>query len=909
MHGIAERGQILTTQFRPQPASDKLQTLSDISFPTHIFTLDNGLTVIVAENRDVPLVSYQLIYQVGSKDEPAGMTGFAHLFEHLMFEGSEHAPGSFLEKMTRAGATNLNAYTSTDRTTYHATLPTGSLDYALFMESDRMGHFCDSISQSSLDQQRRVVLNEKLETESGPYGKLYEFKSRGCFPAEHPYAHTVIGEKADLVAATLEDVQRWFRKYYTPSNAVLALCGDIDLATAREKVSHWFGDIPPGQPLTRPESWIADITPQRRDRYQASVASGTLLLVWNIPAAGNPDTTLLSLAADYLAAGLSSVLVKNLVYVRKMASSVQAEVADGVLCSQFIISATVAEGQTLPALEQGLLDELRAFLAQPCDGQRLREVKNDALNLFRDSYKTSAQIAALLSVSQVTMGHADAFHQQLSQLDDASPDDLHQAARRWLTRQHYTLQIDPFSAKKDEAATAALRTPPPTIQPPVPLVLPQAQHARLDNGIRLVLLERHVQNDIYLDLLLPAVSLERPGQHQLLSELLNQAGAGERDAFAFSQACRELGCRMGLRRRLRHLSLLLACRSPQLPASLALLSDRLASSVLLEADFERQRAIQLDALTEQQQVASALIDRVLPGLIYPAGHPCRVPGGPEGTHAGLTQTTFDELMAAIPQLLNIQDATLIVTGDTTLEELLPLLNASVGQLVGLSRDNVVIPQAEPPQPQVWLLDIPGAEQTAIAAASLLPGVSGTDEAGFELLNAVFASGFTSRINLNLREDKNWTYGAKGRLINDYQQRAHYVLTEVQADRTGDAIREILAEYRALIGDRPVTVDELEEVRRTSLLGFSSSAESLPGLNNMISWLARSQLPDDFWQTHQQRIGEITLQQINDLAQQLFSSERLIWVIAGDISLLRDELAVLFPAGLQFINDGGDALYD
>ena len=900
----------MTTQFTPQPASDKREPLADIAFPTGTFTLDNGLTVIVAENRDVPLVSYQLIYQVGSKDEPAGMTGFAHLFEHLMFEGSEHAPGSFLEHMTRAGATNLNAYTSTDRTTYHATLPTGSLDYARFMESDRMGHFCDSISQASLDQQRRVVLNEKLETESGPYGKLYEFKSRGCFPAEHPYAHTVIGEKADLVAATLDDVQRWFRKYYTPSNAVLALCGDIDLATAREKVSHWFGDISPGQPLTRPDSWIADITPQRRDRYQANVASGTLMLVWNIPQAGSPDATLLSLAADYLASGLSSVLVKSLVYIRKTASSVQAEVADGALCSQFILSATVAEGQSLAALEQSLLDELHAFLAQPCDGPRLREVKNDVLNLFRDSYKTSAQIAALLSVSRVTLGHADAFRQQLSQLDEASPDDLHQAAQRWLSRPHYTLEIAPFSARTDESATAALRTTPPVIQPPVPLVLPQAQHARLDNGIRLVLLERHGQNDIYLDLLLPAVALPHPGQHQLLSELLNQAGAGERDAFAFSQACRDLGCRMGLRRRLRHLSLLLACRSPQLPASLALLSDRLASSVLLEADFERQRAIQLDALTEQQQVASALVERVLPGLIYPAGHPCRVPGGPEGTFSGLAQTSLDALTAAVPQLLNIQDATLIVTGDTTLEQLLPLLNESVGRLAGLPRDNAAVPQAKQPlQPRIWLRDIPGAEQTAIAAASLLPGVSGTDEAGFELLNAVFASGFTSRINLNLREDKNWTYGAKGRLINDFQQRAHYVLAEVQADRTGDAIREILAEYWALIAERPVTADELEEVRRTSLLGFSSSAEGLPGLNNMISWLARSQLADDFWQSHQQRIAEITLEQINDLAQQLFSPERLTWVVAGDISLFRDELAALFPAGLQFINDGGDALYD
>ncbi|ELW9393606.1 TPA: insulinase family protein [Klebsiella pneumoniae] len=900
----------MTTQFRPQPTPDTSKPLADIAFPFTTFTLENGLTVIVAENHDVPLVSYQLIYQVGSKDEPAGMTGFAHLFEHLMFEGSVNAPGSFLENMMRAGATNLNAFTSTDRTTYHATVPTGSLDYALFMESDRMGHFYDSITQQSLDQQRRVVLNEKLETESGPYGKLYEFKSRGCFPAEHPYAHTVIGEKSDLVAATLDDVKRWFRKWYTPSNAVLALCGDIDVASAREKVTHWFGDIPPGQPVTRPENWIADIPPQRRDRYQAKVASGTLLQVWNIPPVGSADATLLSLAADYLASGLSSELVKNLVYEQKVASSVQAEIADGELCSQFIISATVAEGQTLAALERSLRNEVQRFLEEGCRTERLNEVKNDALNLFRDSYKTSAQIAALLSSSWVTQGDAGGFQALLNQVSGASPTDVQQAARRWLLRDSYTLEIEPFTAQPDEHAVAAGRDAPPAILPPVALTLPQAQHARLDNGIQLVLLERHSQNDIYLDLLLPGVALPQSGQHQLLIDLLNQAGAGERDAMAFSRACRDLGMRTGLRKRLHHLSLLLSCRSPQLADALLLLRDRLEHSILLEDDFLRQRALQLDALTEQRHVASALVERVLPGLMYPEGHLCRVAGGPEGTTAGLAQTELSELRDALPALLNVRDATLIVTGDTTLAQLLPQLNATLGRIPGRAREVAAIPQPAPPQQaRVYLLDIPDAEQTSIAAASLLPGVHGVNEAGFELLNSIFASGFASRINLNLREDKNWTYGVKGQLINDPQQRVHYLRTEVQADRTCAAVEEILAEFRALTGDRPVTPAELEEVRRTSLLGFSSSAESLSGLNTMISWLARSGLPDDFWQAHQQRMADIPLGAIHVLAQQLFSPERLTWVIAGNISLFRDELAALLPVEQHVIRDGGDALYD
>lgn len=897
-------------QFRPQPIPDTREPLDDIAFPATTFTLENGLTVIVAENHDVPLVSIQLIYQVGSKDETPGKSGFAHLFEHLMFEGSAHAPGSFLENMTRAGATHLNAFTSTDRTTYHATVPVGSLDYALFMESDRMGYFADSISQRSLDQERRVVLNEKLETESGPYGKLYERKSLGCFPAGHPYAHTVIGAKDDITAATLDDVKHWSRTYYTPTNSVLALCGDIDVALAREKVTHWFGSLPPGQPLSRPESWIADIPPQRRDHYQARVANGTLMLVWNIPPSGSADTTLLSLTADYLASGLSSLLVKKLVYGEAIASSVQAQVADGALCSQFILTATAVDGLPLAALEQRLLDELQAFLADGVDALRLSEVKNQIVNQFRDSYKTSAQIAALLSATWVTLGDAGAYRSVLAQIGDTTGEAIQQVAQRWLTRHHYTLEIIPFTARPDAHAIAADRHLPPAILAPVALSLPQIQHAVLDNGIRLVLLERHSQSDIYLDLLLPAFTLPHPGQHQLLIELLNEAGAGNRDAFAFSQACNNLGSQMVLRRRLHHLSLLLSCRRAQLPATLELLCERLQNSLLREEDVLRQRALLQDALAEQQHVASALVQRVLPGLMYPSGHPCRVAGGIEGTPAGLAATDFSALLEALPKLLNTQDATVIVTGDTTMQQLLPQLNASLGRLPGLQRSPVPQPEATPPQrPRLFLLDIPNAEQTSIAAASLVPGVSSVDEAAFELLNTLFASGFTSRINLNLREAKNWTYGVRGQLINDPVQRVHYVQTEVQADRTCEAIQELMMEYQALTGVRPVTTEELDEVRRTSLLGFSSSVESLSGLNNMISWLVRSRLPDDFWLHHQQRIAEIQTAEINALAQKLFSIDRLTWVVAGDIRLFEQEIAALFPGQTEIITANGDALYD
>ncbi|WP_315711101.1 M16 family metallopeptidase [Brenneria uluponensis] len=897
-------------QFRPQQIPEKSDLFTDIHIPATTFTLENGLTVIVSENHDVPLVSLQLIYQVGSKDEGQGKTGFAHLFEHLMFEGSENAPGSFLDNMMRAGATNLNAFTSTDHTTYHATVPVGSLDYALFMESDRMGHFYNTINQASLDQQRRVVLNEKMETESGPYGKLYECKSKGCFPADHPYAHTVIGEKKDVETATLENVQNWFRMWYTPSNTVLALCGDIDIASAREKVTHWFGDIPPGPPVARPVAWVADIPQNRRDSYQVKVPNGSLMLVWNIPPYGDTDCTLLSLVADYFASGISSLLVKKLVYEDKIASNVVAYMAPATFCSQFIISATVVDGMTLPQLENQLLREIHTFLAVECDAELLQQVKNDVLNNFIESYKTSAQIAALLSNSHVSLGTANGYQQVLSVIRQASTQDIRQAAQRWLSRSHYTLELKPFIARRDENAVAADRHLPPQILPPVLVALPPAQHAQLDNGIKLVFLERHSHKDIYLDLLLPKTALPRPGQHQLLLELLNQSGAGNRDAFEFHNACRKIGCSIQMRKRLRHLSVLLSCRIAHFPDALSLLSERLQHSVLSEEDFLRQRALLQDALIEQQNMGSVQVLRVLPGLIYPAGHPSQVPEGIEGTALSLAQTELIELTHALPDLLNINGATLVVTGDTTLKQLLSLLNQSIGNITVRPRHRPnPVPVIAPTRPHVFLLHIPGADQTSIVTASLLPGIRETEEASFELLNTVFANGFTSRINLNLREDKNWTYGVKGQLINDPDHRVHYIQTEVQADRTCDAIQEILAEYQAINGLRPVTEKELEDARTTNLLSFSGSMESLAGLNNMVSWQIRCQLSDDFWHHHQQRISQITVEQVNELARRLFSTNQLTWVIAGDTTLFAQQLSELFPGSIQMITDTGDSLYD
>ncbi len=290
------------------------QSTPDI--PYERFVLANGLTVIVHEDHKAPIVAVNVWYHVGSKNEQPGHTGFAHLFEHLMFNGSEHYDKEFQAPLERAGATDLNGTTNEDRTNYFVNVPTSALDLELWLESDRMGHLVGAITQAKLDEQRGVVQNEKRQDENEPYGKVWDFLTPRLYPANHPYSWTVIGSMEDLNAAKLDDVKGWFQSYYGPSNAVLVLAGDIDAKTAREKVEHYFGDIPPGPPVARQGAWIAKRTGSQRGTMQDRVPQARVYKVWNVPPWSSTDASALEIAASVLSDGKSSRLYKRLVYDR-----------------------------------------------------------------------------------------------------------------------------------------------------------------------------------------------------------------------------------------------------------------------------------------------------------------------------------------------------------------------------------------------------------------------------------------------------------------------------------------------------------------------------------------------------------------------------------------------------------------
>jgi zinc protease len=266
---------------------------ADIDIPYTEFTLDNGLRVIVHEDHKAPIIAVNIWYHVGSKNEKPGKTGFAHLFEHLMFNGSENYNDEYFKPFKRIGATAQNGTTWLDRTNYFQNVPTTALDTALWMESDRMGHMLGAVTQERLDEQRGVVQNEKRQGDNQPYGQVYEVLQKNLFSSDHPYSWETIGSLEDLNAASLEDVQEWFKTYYGPNNAVLVLAGDITPELAREKVELYFGDIPPGPPVTKFDVWAPKLLEDKRVSMQDRVPQARIYTAWVGPEWTSADADLL----------------------------------------------------------------------------------------------------------------------------------------------------------------------------------------------------------------------------------------------------------------------------------------------------------------------------------------------------------------------------------------------------------------------------------------------------------------------------------------------------------------------------------------------------------------------------------------------------------------------------------------
>jgi zinc protease len=884
--------------------------------PYEKFTLDNGLTVVVHTDRKAPIVAVNLWYHVGSKNEPTGRAGFAHLFEHLMFQGTENYDDEYFKPLELVGATSINGTTSFDRTNYFQNVPTTALDLTLWMESDRMGHLLGAITQARLDEQRGVVQNEKRQGENRPYGKVSETVFRASFPPGHPYRTLPIGSMEDLNAASLEDVREWFRNFYGAANAVLVLAGDIDVATARAKAEQYFGHIPPGPALSRPGTWIAERSDSRRETLYDQVAQPRWQRFWNTPPDYTRDAELLGLVGEILGGGKTSRLYERLVFRERLADSASAGQSSLEIAGLFTLQADAKQGVPVERVEAAMLEELNRFIEH---GPTESELDRARIALRAGFVRGLERIggfggkADVLASCEVYTGNPGCYRQSLRWIDEATPAELQRVARQWLSQGDYTLLVLPQPAYTAGTADVDRASGPPVTATFPDLAFPDLQRARLRNGVPVIVATRPdvpvARVALTFDGGFVADQGRKPGTASFAMSMLDE-GAGKLDALQLADQAERLGAQLGAGAGLDRATASVALLTDQADASIALLADIVRRPRFATDDIERVRKEWIAGIAREKLSPDSQVMRILPPLLYGGGHPYAIPFSGTGTAESIAALTRDDLLAYHREFVRPDNATIIVTGALTAAEVMPLLEQHFGDWsapTDAPLRRLEITTATPATAaSVYLLDRPGAAQSTILAGQLMPTSLAPDRLELNTANDVIGGTFTSRINMNLRETRHWSYGARSNLSETLGQRPWLLSAPVQTDRTVDSIREIQRELREFTTSRPATAEEIAKIRNRDVRALSGQFETNAAVGGAISDMIRFGRPDDYVRTLRARLEAQTEDGVRAAAS-AFHPQTLTWVIVGDLAKIEAPIRALGIGPVQVIDADGKRL--
>ncbi|MCW5647153.1 MAG: insulinase family protein, partial [Sphingopyxis sp.] len=742
----------------PAPIAELVKA---VDIPHEAFTLDNGLRVIVHEDRKAPVVAVSVWYRVGSKHEPKGKTGFAHLFEHLMFNGSENAPDDFFEPLQQVGATDFNGTTNVDRTNYFETVPTGALDLALFLESDRMGHLLGAVTQEKLDNQRGVVQNEKRQGDNNPFGLLRYEIFENLFPKGHPYHHSTIGSMADLDAASLDDVKKWFTDNYGPNNAVLVLAGDIDVATAKAKVQHWFGDIPRGADVKAPATSVPTLPAPLAKEVKDLIPTPRVYRMWAIPGLNDPEAVPLQMATAVLGGLSSSRLDNAMVRTDPVAVSVGAFAQSFEDAGLLIVQADVKPGTDVDTVGKKLDAEIAKFLAS---GPTADELQRAAASYLGGTISGLESVggfggkAVTLAEGALYSNDPAYYKVELDRMAKATPEQVAAAARKWMSRPAFSLTYTPgerteggenrggaVTADKvthavapdrywnpdlgdigpdtgiGHATSIADRSQWPAVADLTALEFPDIERTRLKNGIEVVFARRTAVPTVNVAVSFDAGYAADPhnalGTQSLMLNLMNE-GTKNLNSIAFAEAKERLGAQISGSANADETVFSLFALKPNLGASLSLLADYIRNPAFDAKELERVRAQQLNRLKAEMNNPNAIASRLMAPMLYGTDHPYGIPPSGLGDAKAVEAATRDQLAAFHATWIRPDNARIFVVGDTTLAEVKKQLDASLGAWKApatakpVKNFDIAIPA---PKPRILLFDRPKSPQSVILA--------------------------------------------------------------------------------------------------------------------------------------------------------------------------------------------------
>ncbi|MBX7458020.1 insulinase family protein [Qipengyuania sp. 1NDH17] len=907
--------------------------VDEVQIPYETFTLPNGLTTVVHTDRKAPLVAVSVWYDVGSKHEPAGKTGFAHLFEHLMFNGSENADGDFFEPLQQVGATGFNGTTNADRTNYFETVPTAAIDRVLMLESDRMGYLLGAVTQEKLDNQIGVVQNEKRRGDNQPFGLLRYEVVENIFPKGHPYHHSTIGSMDDLQNASLEDVKQWFRDNYGPNNAVLVLAGDIDVATAKEKVAHWFGAIPRGDEVVDPAVTVPQLAADKEKVIKDQVSTTRIYRMWPVPGETSTDYVPLVMAQTTLGGLASSRLDNALVRGQSLAVSVASWQWSNEDAGVFVVQADLKPGVERAALEAALDEQIAGFIAEGPTQDELDRSKTSIVSGFISGIESVGGFggkAVTLAEGELYHDNAGHFRTQLDQMVAASPESVRAITQQWLTKPRFSLIVEPgerteggenrggaaipdttgeglnaaavdwycnpdFCDPEEMQTTAAQdRSKLPEVGPLTDLDFPDIERATLSNGMEVYFARRDAVPKVTVRMVFDAGytadSRDALGTQSLMLAAMDE-GTDSLDATELAIAQERLGASVNGFANLDETSFQLTALSTRLAPSLDLLADFIRNPAFRADDLERVRSQQLNRISAEMKSPVAAGQRVLTPLVY-GDHPYGIPASGLGDSDVVTGLTPAALDAAHQRWIRPDNGKVFVVGDTTLAEAVSLLEASFGDWrapatpLPAKAFDVEIPE---PDARIVLLNRPNSPQSVILGGRILDARGTDDNTVLLAANEVLGGSFLSRINMNLRETKGWSYGSRSGVVYNRDRLGFAIQAEVQADRTGDSILELEKEITGFVGDNGVTPEELERTINGNVRElpgqFETSSSVLAGMVNIVKY-GRA---DDYYETIADTYRSMTAEQMVDAARRNFVYDDIVYVVVGDAEVVEPQL--------------------
>ncbi|MFL6657822.1 MAG: M16 family metallopeptidase [Massilia sp.] len=856
------------------------------TIPYKKFVLANGLTLIVHEDHSVPLVGVNVWYHVGSRNETRGKTGFAHLFEHFFFNGSENYPHGFREAMDDLGANNRNGTTNGDRTNFFEDVPVAALERTLFLESDRMGYLANYISKEMLERERGVVQNEKRQGDNRPYGMVeYELQAK-MFPYSHPYSWTTIGSMDDLNAASLADIKQWYATYYGPNNAVLSLAGDITPERALELVTKYFGAIAPGPALTRSATWTPALEHDIRDEMQDQVPQARIVRAYHAPAWRDPQLQQLDLFAEALAGSKSAPLTRRLVYEKGLATHVSAFVDDREISSLLQVVVTVKEGVD-PALVEREMDQvIDQLLKEGPKAADLARARTGRLAQFSRSIERLGGFGGRSDVLAENMtygGTPDAYLDRLQAMAAITPAQAQAAGQRWLKAPHYTMVVRPLP--KLAATPSALdRKQLPALGAAPDVGFPAMQRAQLKNGLKVVLMERHAAPIVNVTLTLDAGSasdsVAKAGAAAMALDLLDK-GTTTRNAFQLSDAIEALGAEVAAGTNADLSSIRLRATAPNLAPSIALLADIALHPAFAADQFALQKQRRLADISQEKANPTELARRTMPALLYGPEHAYGKPS--IGNETSVSALSAADLANWHATWMRPGSATLIISGDTTLAKVMPMLEARFGAWKAGAAPDKQVPLVAPVKgPTIYLIDRPGAPQSIIVAAHLSLPQGQPEDLAIEPVMQNLGGMATSRLNRNLRLDKHWSYGVQGGLSAPRGQRMFQVVAPVQTDKTPEAMQEVAKEIRGAAGERPLAGEEYTSIMRNMTARLPGRFETIAALDGAAVSALNRRLPDDYWAHYSERLRALSAPQLAAAASKFIRPDEVTWLVVGDL---------------------------